>query len=328
MKTPIIILRKRMIARFFCLALIGVLLWIVWQLCMDVYRTFEGVKPGVRLESRLVERMLPAELVGRIKEMAYLYEREPRNAIYFEETGEVIPAQPGIKVDIMETVRKVRSAPCNAHLRICTITVKPAITEDYFAPVFRGPDGKAGISLTFNVDWGEEYIPALLDILNRYRVRATFFLTGSWTRKNTALARKIAAQGHEVANHGYSHEHIIGSGRNEVRELIVRNEKLLKEVCGRCALLFAPPYGEWDTMVVTTAGNLGYRTVLWTIDTVDWQKPLPATIEARVKARLASGSIILMHPTDPTVKALPAILNYAASKGFTAMPVTDLLKKE
>ena len=91
--------------------------------------------------------------------------------------------------------------------------------------------------------------------------------------------------------------------------------------------MFAPPYGEVDRRVVAAADALGYRTIMWTIDTIDWQEPSVETTIARVMNKAQNGGIVLMHPKVKTVRALPAIIEGLRQKGFKLLPVGELLQE-
>src|SRR5690606_8603223 len=220
-----------------------------------------------------------------------------------------------------------RAQPGEA-LSLVTYAIPAAVTSDFFTPVFKGDTSGKKASITINVAWGEEEIPAMLSILREHGVKATFFFVGDWVRKFPDLVREIHREGHEVANHGLYHGHPNKMSRAELRELILENTRLLEEVTGAPpAKLFAPPYGEFNSEVLAVAGNLGYRTILWTIDTVDWKRPAPEVIIQRVTGRIEPGAIILMHPTAPTVAALGAIIKNLKEQGYTLLPVGKLLQE-
>jgi len=194
------------------------------------------------------------------------------------------------------------------------------------APLFEVAGAAGMVALTVNVDWGEEEIPALLEVLDKHQAKATFFLTGTWARKNAELVAEIARRGHEIANHGTSHVHPRRLSNQELMAHILDNhEELQKLSGGRVARLYAPPYGEWDRRIVEQAAKLGFRTVLWTIDTRDWQDPPAATIVNRVIPKAVAGTIILMHPKPNTVAALPSILTGLEVKGLRAVTLSEML---
>lgn len=194
-------------------------------------------------------------------------------------------------------------------------------------PVYQVPTREPWVALAVNVDWGDEVLPAMLDLLREEGVRVTFFPTGRWATRSPELVRRMASDGHEVGNHGFTHDHPKALGDPALARLIQQNEELLFSLVGEQPRLFAPPYGEVDERVARVAADLGYWTVMWTIDTIDWQRPAPARIVERVVPRLAPGAIILMHPTEPTLAALPEILTAIRRRGLAAVPVGRLIEE-
>jgi probable sporulation protein (polysaccharide deacetylase family) len=201
------------------------------------------------------------------------------------------------------------------------------VTTMQVAPIYRGDINKKAVSFIFNVDWGEETIPVLLDILGEHDVKATFFVTGRWTRKNPALIKKIYEQGHQIENHGYSHSHVNKLSKQDNKNEIKKTESIIFEITRHQTRFFTPPYGEKKAHVVSAAWELGYRTIMWTIDTIDWH---PSTNESvflnRVKGKLQNGAIILMHPKPVTVKALPALISYIRQEGFDIILLKQIIE--
>jgi len=191
-------------------------------------------------------------------------------------------------------------------------------------PITRGYTGSPNASLMFNVDWGEEYLPQILDTLKERGVPATFFLTGTWAERNATLVARMAREGHEVGNHGAAHSHVESMSRENLQRLIQSGEERIFQASGvRPAKLFAPPYGEWSGEMVTYVAESGYQTILWTVDTVDWRLPAPEAIWKRALAGAAPGALILLHPTEPTVSALPFIVDGLREKGLTLTTVSE-----
>ncbi|MEW6661189.1 MAG: polysaccharide deacetylase family protein [Bacillota bacterium] len=202
------------------------------------------------------------------------------------------------------------------------------VTTMQVAPIYRGDFNKKAVSFTFNVDWGEETIPALLEVLRNHNVKATFFVTGRWARKNPELIKKIYAQGHQIENHGYSHPHADRLSKQDNKSEIEKTEKIIFELTQHRTKFFAPPYGEKKPHVVSAAWELGYRTIMWTIDTIDWH---PSTSEAdflnRIKGKTQNGAIILMHPKPVTVKALPALISYLKQEGYDILLLKQIVEE-
>ena len=324
----LVILERKKITWVFGWVLLVVISAVAAVQWSALQRKWYGVEDGVMLEGRSMARLLPAEVKKIVTEMAKIYTLPPQNAGYFLETGEVIPEKEGRGVDIEATVEQVLAAPPGARLRLITFAIPASVGKEYFAPVFQGPADQKKVSLTINVAWGEAELPAMLQILKARGVKATFFFDGAWVKKFPELVKEIYAAGHEIANHGLYHGHPARMNREELKRLIVENHQLLAGVTGaEPAKLFAPPYGEFNEEIVAVAGNLGFRTIMWTIDTIDWQRPAPEVIIQRVLTKLKGGAIILMHPTVPTVKALDRIIQEMQGQGYTLVTVSELLAK-
>lgn len=190
------------------------------------------------------------------------------------------------------------------------------------------------MALTINVDWGEEYIPGILEELEKRKAHVTFFVTGRWAKKNPELLKLIAASGHQIENHGYSHPHpdhlSVGANQEEIK----KTESIVEGLIGRKTHFYAPPYGEKGVSGLRAADELGYQTILWTLDTVDWRPDSTPEIIARriinpavrfgIKPNKA-GAIILMHPKANTVKALPVILDQLTQEGFNFLTLDELI---
>ena len=198
----------------------------------------------------------------------------------------------------------------------------PIMTE----PIYQGSDSEKKIALTVNVFWGEEYLPRMLEIMKKNNVKVDFFMGGQWVEKFPDLTKRIAEDGHELGNHGYSHPHVDSLSKDSNIQEIKKAEKEVFNATGKKTVLFAPPYGERGQTVLQAADEVGYSTILWSIDTIDWQRPDPKTIEDRVLKKAHNGAIVLMHPTDPTVKALPNIIKGLKDRGFEIVTVSQLVK--
>lgn len=202
-----------------------------------------------------------------------------------------------------------------------------AVTTAAPAPIYQGSGEKRIVALTFNVDWGEEHLPRLLQILREHKVKATFFLAGRWTEKHPELAREIG-RGFEVGNHGYGHRHPERLSAAENLAELKNAEAVIKRVTKKRPQLFAPPYGECSPAVLQAAAQAGYRVILWSVDPVDWRQRPPDEIRSRVTGQVHNGAIVLLHPTASTVEALPGIIKDLAGRGFAFVTVSELIAEE
>ncbi len=193
-------------------------------------------------------------------------------------------------------------------------------------PIYKGKADKKEVSLTINVVWGEEYIGPILEILKKEKVRATFFIGGSWAENNAELLEMIIADGHEIGSHGYGHEHMSELDYQGNLNEIKKAAEAIFSASGRAPVLFAPPYGEFSDATLKAAAELGCTTVMWSVDTIDWRGDGTEAIIKRIKKNVHDGAIILAHPTENTVSALPEIIKIVRESGREFVTVSELTR--
>lgn len=315
--------RLRNLLYFLMLLILSFGLTANWE---RLLRCFQGVKSGVYLEGRAIAGLLPEEVTQIVKAMAIQLKREPLNAGYYSETGQIMPSQSGREVDVVRNVNRVYSAPAGSRLSLEVTEIPAAIGADYYQAVYHGDTGKSRVALAINVAWGEEHLPEILQVLQSEKVHVTFFLVGSWVKVFPELVKQMAGAGHEMANHGLYHGHPLQMGKADVKKLIADNSLLIWSVTGKKpANLFAPPYGEVNQTVVNCAAELGYHTVLWSVDSVDWKNPAPDMMLQRITSKIQPGGIILLHPTLPTKMVLTGLIKSLRQKGLEPGTVTSVL---
>lgn len=169
----------------------------------------------------------------------------------------------------------------------------------------------------------------LLDILKKHKIKATFFITGIWAEKFPELVKRIASDGHEIGNHSYAHEDMTKISCEEIKESIIKTEKIILEITGlNTRPLFREPYGAWNRKVLKAVGDAGYRySIYWSIDTLDWQEPHTKVIVQRVLKRLGIGDIVLMHIWgENTATATDIVISKLKHLGFEFVTISELLK--
>ncbi len=193
-------------------------------------------------------------------------------------------------------------------------------------PIYKIETEEKTISLMINVYQGEEYVKEYLKLFEKEDIKATFFLGGSWIAKNTELVKEIYDLGHEIGNHGYNHKMHTKLTSEESKKEINRTNELIREITGQKCILFAPPSGDVNEKVVAEALDCGCKTIMWSADTIDWRDQDVKKIYSRVERNLKPGVLVLMHPTEATLKALPDIILLAKAKGYTFKTVGEQLK--
>jgi probable sporulation protein (polysaccharide deacetylase family) len=192
---------------------------------------------------------------------------------------------------------------------------------------YKGNENKPVVALECNVVWGTEYVGPMLDILKENDIRITFFIGGEWAKDNPELLKRMAEEGHEIGNHGYSHKHHNNLNLDGNKREILETEKVIESILGIKTRLFAPPYGEFNKTTLQAAGSLGYRTIMWSIDTIDWRRDGTEKIIQRVMKNPHNGALILMHPTKDTLTALPVIIDKLQGLGYRFGTVSEAISE-
>ena len=194
------------------------------------------------------------------------------------------------------------------------------------AQVRQGPRGKR-VALTYD-DGPSPYTTGLLNTLKSLRVPATFFMIGQQVTNGAGLVRRMVAEGHEPANHSWSHANLGGGGPAATSQL-ARTNAAIKAITGSDPCVFRPPYGSTSADLVSRGRALGMTSVLWSVDPLDWQTPGTGPIVSRVLGGTGPGGIILSHDgggnRTQTVAAAPAIINGLRGRGYTFVTVSELL---
>jgi peptidoglycan/xylan/chitin deacetylase (PgdA/CDA1 family) len=200
-------------------------------------------------------------------------------------------------------------------------------------PALRGPLGVedrtssgTGYALTFDDGPHPQGTPAVLEILARERVSATFFLVGEQVRRDPGLAREIVDAGHGIGLHCDRHRNLLRLAPRQVRADIARAQEAIEQATGRAIGLYRPPYGVLNASALRIARAHGWRTLLWSHFGKDWQaQATPESIAARVTLGAGEGSVLLLHDADDysasgswerTVAALPKVLATLTERGL------------
>lgn len=204
--------------------------------------------------------------------------------------------------------------------------IASVMAEPREIPIYYVDTAEKVCAISFDAAWGDEQTGTLLDILDRYDVKSTFFLVGDWVGKFPDDVKEIAARGHDVGNHSATHPHMAQLSSEEQAEEIAACNEAIEELTDRAPALFRAPYGEYDNKLVKGLKERGMYCVQWNIDSLDWKDPSPAEMVSRVKEKLCPGSIILMHNgAKNTPEALPQIIEMIQSEGYSIVPISQLL---
>jgi len=284
--------------------------------------------------SSLKENALPvskqdSSLYQSIVKNAPTYEIPPSDA-KIDSVWKAIPGYNGLKIDIEASYKNMKKDGRFDEKKLVYIQTKPAVHLKDLppSPIYRGHPDKPMVSFIINVAWGNEYLSSILATLKKHQVSASFFLEGNWVKNNPDLAKMIVSAGHEVGNHSYTHPDMKRITAQRTREQLVKTNEVIEAATGVKPVWFAPPSGSYRDETVKIAAEYQMNTVMWTVDTIDWQKPTPDTLINRVISKIDNGSMVLMHPTSSTAQALDRLIVLIKNKNLEIGTVSELMNEE
>ena len=196
--------------------------------------------------------------------------------------------------------------------------------------IYVGDENSGSVALMFNVYENAETALKIAELLVEHGFRATFFVGGKWVERNGTALIRLYNMGMEIGNHGYLHRDHSTLNYDKNLDEITLAERLidanLKDFPDyKNSKLFAPPSGAVGKDMFTACESLNYKVIMWTRDTIDWRDQNKDLIFARATKDIKAGDLVLMHPTEATLSALPQILEYIKSVGLKADTVTNVI---
>lgn len=195
-------------------------------------------------------------------------------------------------------------------------------------PVYRVDRDDKKISISFDCAWGVDYTDGILDELDRFGVKCTFFVVKFWVEKYPDYVKKIIERGHEIGTHSSTHPHMSKLSKAAIEIELLDSVKAIEDLTGKKVELFRAPFGEYTDTVITTAESLNLLTIQWDVDSLDWKDLSKEKIAERVIKKAKIGSIILCHNNGKhTLEALPLIFSTLISSGYEFLPISELVYK-
>lgn len=286
------------------------------------------VGENVFLNSQNLGGLTAEEAVVVIGEMALDVRSEPVDAAIDSINGGVIPEVNGVELDVEGTLAQVMQAQAGSRVEpaLRDIPAEVSMSAFPYAPLYRGNPQKPQVTFLVNVAWGNEYLAEMLDVLQQEQAGATFFLVGRWVRGNPEAALQIREAGFELANHGDSDALSMAKASfPQALDDIRKANDTIENVCGVRPVYFSPHRGEITDIVLKAAAQENCRTVMWTVDTVDWKLPGVDTMVEKILAKADGGSLILMHPTEQTAEFLRRVIPALRARGLEPVCLSELL---
>lgn len=280
-------------------------------------------------EAALQVAKQPDPLYQSITNHTSTYTIPPSDATV-DRVWKAIPGYNGLKVDLDASYKNMKNNGVYDEKKLVFLQTKPKIHLQDLppSPIYKGHPDKPMVTFIINVAWGNEYLAEILATLKKNNIAASFFLEGNWVKKNPDMAKMIVTAGHEVGNHSYSHPDMKRLTATEAREQMLKTNKIIEAATGKKCVWFAPPSGSYRDETIKVAADLRMKTVMWTVDTVDWQKPSQETLINRVMSKIDKGSMILMHPTESTAKSLDRLITLIEQRNLRIGTVSELMSEE
>lgn len=208
-------------------------------------------------------------------------------------------------------------------------TIVTSSTNEKYLPIYKVQTEEKKVALTMNCAWNADDIDKILEVLEENNIKITFFMVGDWVEKYPDAVKKIYEAGHEIGTHSDTHPHVNHlSYQENIEELEKSNEKI-ETITGNKTNLYRTPYGEYNQTVIQSAQDTGYYTIQWSLDTLDYTGLTGEEMWNRIKNKIGSGDIILMHNgTEHTADSLDRILKNIKEKGLEVVKISELIYKD
>ena len=202
----------------------------------------------------------------------------------------------------------------------------PSLKYSYTSCNVEGPY----IAITFDDGPSAQLTPRLLDILKESGIRATFFVVGRNVAEYTDIVRRMDSEGHEIANHSWSHPALTQMGAEGLRKQIENTNDAIQKITGKRPSLMRPPYGATSsTLNRRFTEDYGLKVILWSVDPLDWKYRNANRVYSSITQNTQPGSIILAHDIHATtVAAMPSTLDTLTAKGYKFVTVSELISRE
>lgn len=209
-------------------------------------------------------------------------------------------------------------------------------TKLYPKVIIRQGDPKIkALALTFDDGPDFRFTPKVLDVLKKYKIKATFFVVGMQIEKYPAVFRRMIQEGHAIGSHSYQHLKISELPPVEVKFQLDKNQEVIQKNGREFHYYYRPPYSALDPASIDLISKKGYKIILWTIDSLDWRGLKKDQVIGNVVPKLKNGYIILQHcgsqsnveDLTGTVEALPEIIRIGLNKGYRFVTIPELLNE-
>jgi len=196
-------------------------------------------------------------------------------------------------------------------------------------PIYRVEREDKVVAISFDCAWGNEYTQNLLDNMEAYGIKSTFFMVSFWAEKYPEDVKRIVDKGHEIGTHSKTHSHMSKFSSDAIDEELVYSRRVIEGISNTKIELFRAPFGEYNNLLLERAEKLGLYTIQWDVDSLDWKDLSAKDISLRVISKVKNGSIILCHNNGKhTAESLPLIFADLTAKGYKFVKISELIYKD
>lgn len=196
-------------------------------------------------------------------------------------------------------------------------------------PIYSVETKEKKLAISFDAAWGDDFTIEILDILDKYDVKSTFFLVGFWVDKYPDHVKEIYKRGHDVGNHSTNHPYMSKLSEDEIlKELNITGNKI-QDLIKEKPILFRPPFGDYNNRLIDVCRDNGYYVIQWDVDSLDWKEMGVQPVVDRVVRNVKDGSIVLFHNNAKYVlEYLPLIIDRLQDEGYEIVPISQLIYKD
>jgi len=218
---------------------------------------------------------------------------------------------------------------CLAAVMLYVVNYPPAVgaaATSRQLPIYCVRRDQKMLSISFDAAWGNEDTQQLIDIMDQYNIKATFFVVGDWVDRYPESVKALHEAGHEIMNHSNTHAHLPQLSSQQITDDLNACNDKIEAVTGVRPTLIRLPYGDYDDNSIRTIRAMGMEPIQWDVDSLDWKDLSAADITKRVTGKVCPGSIVLFHnAAKHTPEALPGIIECLLQEGYTFVPISQII---
>lgn len=196
-------------------------------------------------------------------------------------------------------------------------------------PIYYVDTDEKKVAISFDAAWGTEHTDNILDTLDKYDVKTTFFLVDFWVNKHPDVVKEIDRRGHEIGNHSTTHPKMSELSKEGMIEEIKTTEKSIEKITGKKTNLFRPPFGDYNDALIQTCREIDYHVIQWDVDSLDWKEMGVQPVVDKVTRNIKNGSIVLFHNNAKYISEfLPLVIDKLQKDGYKIVPISELIHKD